>query len=215
MRYITGINGEDFALQGDRSIAFDISRALSAMLLANMASSEVKAVDSKLFCNKISQVVADTHRSELKPILTLTSNCIHDLLLNHVSIGVPVGPCHGDLTLSNIIWSPSVGLVLIDFLSTFLDSPLQDLAKISQDLEFGWTFRRMDQNLLIKSKVFSETVFPSYAGYLYELFPGASFLFKILCLARIAPYVSDSITAEWLNRSLTLAIEQAPSANKF
>ncbi|MDD5029338.1 MAG: phosphotransferase [Rhodoferax sp.] len=212
MRYITGMNGEDFALQGDRPIAVEISCALSALLLDNMARSEIRDVASQLFLDKITQVVAATHWPELVPVMAQTFACVHDLIGSRPSIAVPLGPCHGDLTLSNVIWSPSLGLVLIDFLSTYLESPLQDLAKISQELEFGWSFRRMDQNLRIKSQLFSQLAFPSYGRYLYALFPGAAYLFKLLCLARIAPYITDPVSAAWLVQSLHTALAQAPEA---
>lgn len=213
MRYITGMNGEDFALQGDRAIAVEISRALSAMLLDSMARSDMRPVASQLFLDKMKQVVAATHWPELAPVMTQASQCFHDLIGTRPSIGVPLGPCHGDLTLSNVIWSPSLGLVLIDFLTTYLESPLQDLAKISQELEFGWSFRRMDQNLQIKAQLFSRLAYPSYGNYLYALFPGAAYLFKLLCLARIAPYISDPVSAAWLDRSLQTVMAQAPEAN--
>jgi hypothetical protein len=60
---------------------------------------------------------------------------------------MPVGLCHGDLTLSNILVQrrPSsarpLRVVLIDFLDSFVETPLADLAKLSQDLVYGWTTR--------------------------------------------------------------------------
>jgi len=51
---------------------------------------------------------------------------------------VPVGPCHGDLTLSNILFR-SDQLYLIDFLDVFVESPLQDIVKLRQDTGFGWS----------------------------------------------------------------------------
>jgi hypothetical protein len=212
MRYITGMSGEDFALQGDRAIAVEISRALSALLLDGMAKAVIRDVPAKLFLDKMTQVVEANHWPELSGCMARAAECLHDVIGQRPSIGVPLGPCHGDLTLSNVIWSPTLGLVLIDFLATFLESPLQDLAKISQDLEFGWSFRRMDPNLRIKSQLFSQLAFPSYGRYLYALFPGAAYLFKLLCLARIAPYVSDPVSAAWLVQSLESVMAQAPEA---
>lgn len=210
MRYIQGMTGEDFALHGDKSIAIEISRALSALLLDNMAKSEIREVSSEVFIKKIQQVIVATSRQDLCEVLIKVSNSIHLLLDKSKTINLPIGPCHGDLTLSNVVWNSSSGLVLIDFLSTFLESPLQDLAKISQDLEFGWSFRRLDQNLKVKSKVFCNLAYPSYARYLHSIFPDAAYLFKILCLARIAPYINDAVSAEWLKRSLEIAIDHAP-----
>ncbi len=46
--------------------------------------------------------------------------------------------CHGDLTLSNMICMNG-DLYLIDFLDSFIDSPMVDLAKLKQDLFYDWT----------------------------------------------------------------------------
>jgi hypothetical protein len=210
MRYIHGITGEDFALNGDKFIAIEISRALSALMLDNMAKSEIREVSTQVFLSKILQVIDATGHKNLQSLLIKVSDTVHLILSDSKTINIPIGPCHGDLTLSNVIWNPSTGLVLIDFLSTFLESPLQDLAKISQELEFGWSFRRLDQNLQIKSKLFCNLAYPSYARYLYTLFPDAAYLFKILCLARIAPYINDEVSAEWLTRSLNNVIDHSP-----
>lgn len=210
MRYIHGMTGEDFALHGDKFVALEISRSLSALLLDYMAKSEIKEVSSDVFLSKLLQVIDATSHHDLRSLLLKASETLHSILGAAENISVPIGPCHGDLTLSNVIWNPSSGLVLIDFLSTFLESPLQDLAKISQELEFGWSFRRLDQNLQIKSKLFCNFAYPSYAKYLQTLFPDAAYLFKILCLARIAPYINDEVSAKWLMRSLNNVIFQSP-----
>jgi hypothetical protein len=50
----------------------------------------------------------------------------------------PKSICHGDFTLSNIICRENQ-IYLIDFLDSYLDSLLIDLAKIKQDLFHKWT----------------------------------------------------------------------------
>lgn len=51
---------------------------------------------------------------------------------------VPYGPCHGDLTLANIIFNRK--LYLIDFLPNFIESPLWDIAKIFQEVNLKWSY---------------------------------------------------------------------------
>lgn len=56
------------------------------------------------------------------------------------NIILPIGFCHGDLTFSNIlIKNHQNQLVFLDFLDTFLDTPLQDMVKIRQDTKFLWS----------------------------------------------------------------------------
>jgi len=55
----------------------------------------------------------------------------------------PIGNCHGDLTLSNIMFSIRENQIgMIDFLDSFINSPLVDLAKLLQDVRFNWSSHR-------------------------------------------------------------------------
>ena len=45
---------------------------------------------------------------------------------------IPVGTCHGDLTFSNILFNGN-NYYLIDFLDSFIESPLLDIVKLRQD----------------------------------------------------------------------------------
>lgn len=56
------------------------------------------------------------------------------------TIDIPVATCHGDLTLSNILFHPAVDAhVLIDFLDDYLESPLLDITKLRQEALLGWS----------------------------------------------------------------------------
>jgi len=52
---------------------------------------------------------------------------------------LPVGVCHGDLTLSNILFCGS-RIYLVDFLDSFIETPLMDIVKLRQDTRYGWSF---------------------------------------------------------------------------
>ena len=53
---------------------------------------------------------------------------------------MPVGECHGDLTLSNILVQNSEKRIcLIDFLDSFIETPMQDIVKLRQDTKYFWT----------------------------------------------------------------------------
>jgi len=62
-------------------------------------------------------------------------------LINQIEIFIiPEAKCHGDLTLSNILFSRDKSQIgLIDFLDSFIESPLIDIAKLRQDLVYNWT----------------------------------------------------------------------------
>lgn len=51
---------------------------------------------------------------------------------------LPVGTCHGDLTFSNMLFNGN-NYYLIDFLDSFVESPLMDVVKLRQDSAFLWS----------------------------------------------------------------------------
>ncbi len=51
---------------------------------------------------------------------------------------LPIGVCHGDLTFSNILFNGN-NYYLIDFLDSFIETPLQDIVKIRQDTAYCWS----------------------------------------------------------------------------
>lgn len=51
---------------------------------------------------------------------------------------IPVGVCHGDLTFSNVLFNGN-NYYLIDFLDSFIESPLLDIVKIRQDTAWLWS----------------------------------------------------------------------------
>jgi len=87
-------------------------------------------------------------------------------------IEIPVGVCHGDLTLSNILVNHTrQKITLIDFLDVFIESPLQDMVKIRQDTKYLWSSH------LYKGKIDAQR-FKLVMHYLDERFVSAFEAFK-------------------------------------
>ena len=74
---------------------------------------------------------------DIKDILRIAKGRI-DILCGQSSIDIPVGICHGDLTFSNILFNGN-NYYLIDFLDSFIESPLMDIVKIRQDSFHLWS----------------------------------------------------------------------------
>jgi hypothetical protein len=56
------------------------------------------------------------------------------------TIEIPVGLCHGDLTLANVLFTiRQQKYVLVDFLDSFIETPIADLAKLRQEHRLGWS----------------------------------------------------------------------------
>ncbi len=121
-------------------------------------------------------------------------------------MNVPVGLCHGDLTLSNVLISKNTGEIsLIDFLDNFVETPLQDMVKIRQDTMFLWTstisnskFDPTRNKIIMKylDDKFNQS-FQKYDFYTLCYKP-----FQILNILRIFRYTSDRRILDYLVRCL-------------
>ncbi len=121
-------------------------------------------------------------------------------------LSYPIGNCHGDLTLSNLIVDPINGITLIDFLYTYLESPLQDIAKLSQEFVYGWSFRSEAETVRIKSKIMCQYMKPKIIEWAEKRYPEQDLLLTLLGLAGIAPYVRDAQTKNWVISSIRKCI---------
>lgn len=89
------------------------------------------------------QCIVDTQTLNIK-----IKSCQSTMLLSdEFSYNIPSGYCHGDFTLSNMIDSGS-DIYLIDHLDSYIESPLMDLVKLYQDLDFYWSLRYIDQKYI-------------------------------------------------------------------
>jgi len=81
-------------------------------------------------------------KDKIRPRWSLTNEeeKILDQKIFKNKVFLPVGRCHGDLTLSNILVNrDNEKIHLIDFLDSFIETPLQDMVKIRQDTKFRWS----------------------------------------------------------------------------
>ena len=84
--------------------------------------------------------------------------------------------CHGDFTLSNLIIEKNIGfnnklsnIYIFDWTDIYFEHYLQDIAKLKQDLYFGWSTRNFDDTNLeyeLNSLFIWEKIFKSFINNL-------------------------------------------------
>jgi len=119
-------------------------------------------------------------------------------------VRVPVGPCHGDLTLSNILFKGE-HLYLLDFLDCYVESPLQDIVKLRQDTRFGWSLQLYQADFnrakiqitlhYLDRKIEAAFQSDEWHGRHYELF-------QLMNLMRVLPYCTEATTAALITGGL-------------
>ncbi len=203
MPYIEGLGGERVAYKGSKTVAKNLKTALDYYLINSVATSEDGCYPKTQIHEKIDSIKSNLNNNSIlfpdlhNQIELFKSFCNKDLLM-------PLGDCHGDLTLANFKITEENQLYLFDFLSCEINSPLQDAAKIIQDFEYGWSFRREKESIRIKGEIFCEYAYPSFLKTLERLFWYEMRVIETLTLLRIAPYIDDqdNVTISWFNRAM-------------
>lgn len=132
MEYIPGEKYSEYLIRAGK---LEIDRLISKIIefiQINLAKATILFPDRLIFIEKarlLKEQLADD------PVL----NQVLDLLMEKIpDSDLPVSYCHGDLTFSNMIFSGDE-IYLIDFLDSFINSPLIDIVKLRQDTCFHWT----------------------------------------------------------------------------
>ena len=158
-------------------------------------------------CSNIVQYLHRAGKSDLdalaKSLCNLVDFCINKCQLVTIDddITIPVGICHGDLTLSNVLIKPeSNNFVIIDFLDSFVESPIVDIAKIRQDTKHGWSsFIYPEQHDKIKTRLSLEYLDNKFVEHFkkYDFYKHYEF-FQFMNLVRILPYAKQTETSNFL-----------------
>lgn len=173
--------------------------------LNQLISNFISFINSELDLSNFVKLSEDIFRDKLmsiKPIIKSKTNSSSFILkiLNRFeneipSTLIPIGPCHGDLTLSNVIFS-NHKLFLIDFLDSFIESPLIDIVKLRQDTKFFWSLMldteipSYQRNKIIQILRYFDTILDNYfkdKDYYRDWY---NYLEKFN-LIRILPYLED------------------------
>ena len=208
MPFYNGISGSNFSKRVTLSDIDFLSKALIDYFTCLKEQSVENSLDGSLLINKCKLVGISINKNkffnknEKSFLLKVLKNLMDSVKKSYL---YPFSRCHGDLTLSNIIYDKeNKDLILIDFLETYISSYLIDIAKIKQDLIYGWSFRRDTRTVKMKAFIMGEYIFETIYPLIEDKYID---LFKIIdCLntLRIAPYVDDKNSKEWLIENLRI-----------
>ncbi len=135
-----------------------------------------------------------------------------DTLCEQSFIDIPVGFCHGDLTFSNILFNGN-NYYLIDFLDSFIESPLMDIVKIRQDSRHLWSqlmyVKPYDK---LRLKIICEKIDNEIDRYFsrYEWYKRYYNDYQLLNLLRILQYAKGAKVVEYLKEEIEKSQQPHP-----
>lgn len=208
MEYVYSKNYIDyFEDAGFEQIEYFI-HALKIFVDSEISNSEIKRIPSKVLEDKFVDVNTKILNNQLikndKEILAIMKVSAIVFSQMEKELCLPIGQCHGDLTFSNILFNGN-NYYLIDFLDSFIESPLCDIVKIRQDSCFSWSqmmythkFDRVRMDII--SKKIDEEIdryyskYKWYSKYYREL--------QLMNLLRVLQYAKEESVVEFLKKTI-------------
>ena len=193
MEYIRGITLAEYMKTVQVSSIRSIAEALTFSMSAANQGTPGQAHEA--FAEKIHSL-----SEKLSSSRTPTVHEALNMLAAHNWDKFCVTPCHGDMTLENIIIKDG-RLYLIDFLDSFYDCWIMDAAALLQDVQVMWSYRqaRQDINTAIRLMIFRDIMIDMIREHAGEDFVQEIYYALLLKLLRIYPYTSDGFTLSFLD----------------
>lgn len=141
MQYVYSKNFIEFFEQAGFEQVDYLIGALEYFVEHEISKCELQKVSPKIFQDKFAEIKGKCITNPLyegnEDILNIL-NRSEQIFNSLPELTIPIGICHGDLTFSNILFNGN-NYYLIDFLDSFIETPLQDIVKIRQDTQFRWS----------------------------------------------------------------------------
>jgi tRNA A-37 threonylcarbamoyl transferase component Bud32 len=170
---------------------------------------KIEKVSKNVFIDKFNSVVKNCEKNELLKgnmrVKSILKDCENVFANLPEEIELPVGICHGDLTFSNILFA-SNKFYFIDYLDSFIETPIQDIVKLRQDTKYFWS------TMMYKKKydvVRLNIIFNYIDKKISEHFGEFEYYYRnydrlqLMNILRILPYVKEEKVRDFVLNILT------------
>ena len=219
MEYIYSRNYvEHFEQAGFEQIKYLIG-ALKYFIDLEIGRSTMQVVPSHILTDKMADVARkveknvhlkdDAEAQELVRRSSEVMDSVGDMTL-------PVGMCHGDLTFSNILFNGN-NYYLIDFLDSFIESPLLDIVKIRQDTAYLWSTLMYNKPFdKVRLSIISEKIDRAIDEYFtekYSWYRAYYMPLQLMNFLRILQYGHDDKVIAYLKRVISSQLASLTTQN--
>ncbi len=213
MEYIYSRNYvEHFEQAGFEQIKYLIG-AIKYFIDLEINNSRMETVPSHILTDKMADVARKVEKNvHLKDDveaqeLVRKSSVVMDKVGNMV---LPVGMCHGDLTFSNILFNGN-NYYLIDFLDSFIESPLLDIVKIRQDTSYLWSTLMYNKPFdKVRLSIISEKIdvaIDEYFSGRYQWYRDYYMPLQLMNFLRILQYGHDDKVISYLKKVISSQLD--------
>lgn len=129
-------------------------------------------------------------------------------IVNAGTLRISMGVCHGDLTFSNVLFCGQQ-YCLIDFLDSFIETPLQDIVKLRQDSHYLWSCLMFQQPYdALRLKLISEYVDKRLDEHFrqYDWYKEHYEVLQLMNMLRILPYAKEEKIVDYLKRVINTLV---------
>lgn len=170
-----------------------------------LESCEIKSVDKKVFIDKFNSVKKNCDNNKLtndnKKVKLILDACEAKFNQLPDNINLPCNICHGDLTFSNILFT-SNKYYFIDYLDSFIETPIQDIVKLRQDTKYFWSTmmysKRYDIVRLNMIFAYIDNKINNYFSEYNEYYAQYYEILQIMNILRILPYVKKESVRDFV-----------------
>lgn len=204
MQYVYSKNFIEFFEQAGFEQVDYLIGALEYFVEHEISKCELQKVAPKIFQDKFAEIKGKCltnplyeGNEEILSILNRSEQVFNSL----PELTMPIGICHGDLTFSNILFNGN-NYYLIDFLDSFIETPLQDIVKIRQDTQFRWSqlmyTKPYDATRLriVCDKIDHEI--HQYFTRKYQWYSDNYSVVQLMNILRILPYAKEETVVQYL-----------------
>lgn len=212
MKFIDGNDCVDYIAQSDKDELEMLGKSIVDILDLYENKSTYGTVSKDRFMDKFMSTITRCNQTTYEFKEQVIS--FAETYLDKDSVKIPLGICHGDLTLANLIfWDDKI--YVVDFLDNFVETILQDAAKIRQDTNHCWSihkcrqkgnFSHNEKELREKYSVVDDVIvdylsqFNWYNEYYHFM--------QVLNLLRIVPYTESEDTMNYLRSEINKVIAE-------
>jgi hypothetical protein len=175
-------------------------------LTNNVSQSKYQLIELSVVKQKIDEIKSTIQPNIQKGDSRFLWEVIHYLETHVPSDPLPIGNCHGDLTFSNILFGDNK-IYLLDFLDSFIESPIIDIVKLRQDTCFKWSIMLEKQmpahtkNKIIQTFDYLDSEIASFCDKELGMSKWYNYL-QAFNLIRIFPYLDKQEELAFIEKSL-------------